>query len=270
MRIACVQMDVVFGQPDANLKAILENLGQAKARGAELVVFPECVLTGYAVESIEAARDLAVSSDDSRIEQIFSAARDAEIGVVFGAAIRVGEEVRNRAFLSMGDQRWHYDKTHLPELGLDKFVELGEDLPVFDTPLGRIGILICFDLRPPEAARVLALKGADLILLPTNWPEGAEISAETISIVRAVENRVFLATCNRVGTEGGFTFIGRSKIISPTGEVLAAASASEAEIIVAEIDLEQARQKRIATVPGRYEWTVFESRRPQLYGSLVE
>jgi predicted amidohydrolase len=160
-----------------------------------------------------------------------------------------------------------YVKTHLPELGYDKFVRGGDALPVFDTEFGRVGILICFDLRHPEAARCLALAGADLIVLPTNWPDGAEMAAEHIALVRAAENKVFLATCDRVGTENGTHFIGLSKIIDPYGRVLASAGDSEA-IIEADIDLSRARDKRNVIIPGKYEITIEESRRPQLYGNL--
>jgi predicted amidohydrolase len=152
-------------------------------------------------------------------------------------------------------------------LGLDRFVKAGAEIPLFETRLGRIGILICYDLRPPEATRVLALAGADVLVLPTNWPEGAETSAEHVSISRAAENRIFVATCNRVGEENGFRFIGRSKIIHPTGRVLAAADGVE-ETLVADLDLREARQKRTVNIPGKYEIDVMGSRRPELYGGL--
>jgi 5-aminopentanamidase len=106
-------------------------------------------------------------------------------------------------------------------------------------------------------------------VLPTNWPEGAEVSAEHISIARAAENRVFLATCDRVGSENGFNFIGRSKIIHPSGRVLAAAGVDE-ETLIADVDLSEARQKRTVGIPGKYETEAFQSRRPDLYGTIVE
>ena len=121
----------------------------------------------------------------------------------------------------------------------------------------------------PEPTRVLSLKGAELILLPTNWPEGAEISADYNAVVRAAENRVFFATCDRVGEENGFSFIGKSKIVAPNGKILAAAGAIE-ETIVADIDLSQARQKRAVIRPGEYEFEALASRRPELYGALAE
>jgi predicted amidohydrolase len=116
---------------------------------------------------------------------------------------------------------------------------------------------------------VLALAGADVILLPTNWPEGAENSAEIMCVARAAENRVWFVTANRVGVEKGFHFIGRSKIISPTGNVLAAAADTET-VLIADLDLSEARLKRTVNIPGQYEMEIFKPRRPDLYGKLLE
>ncbi|MGV3615245.1 MAG: carbon-nitrogen hydrolase family protein [Fimbriimonas sp.] len=273
MRLACVQMDVVFGDFDGNTAAVVAHLERLKAKGVELAVFPEASLTGYCVDCVEDARRIAipgVSGDEigTALQTVQEACERLDIVAVVGFAERSGEDVHNTAALFEPGRRPRiYRKTHLPELGLDRFVKAGAEIPLFETRLGRIGILICYDLRPPEATRVLALAGAELLVLPTNWPEGAETSAEHVAIARAAENRIFVATCNRVGEENGFRFIGRSKIIHPTGRVLAAADAGE-ETLVADIDLSEARQKRTVNIPGKYEIDVMGSRRPELYGEL--
>jgi predicted amidohydrolase len=233
-------------------------------------VFPEAYLTGYCVECVEDARSIALPSSHEALALLQSVCDETGILCVVGYAEAVSDTVlRNTvALLEPGKPAQTYSKTHLPELGYDKFVERGDHLNVFDTSIGKIGMIICYDLRPPEAARVLALKGAELIVLPTNWPVGAEISADFVAVARAAENRVFLATCDRVGVENGFQFIGKSKIISPTGKVLAAAGDQE-ETIFATIDLAEARQKRTVNVPGKYEMEVFASRNPQLYDVIV-
>ena len=262
MKIACVQCDVQIGETERNVAAIERTLS---ATEADLVVYPECSLTGYAVASHDAAREIAIPRDHLALHHLQDAATRAGKLVVVGFAEEKGEALYNTAtLLGLAAGPEFYRKTHLPELGYDRFVVPGDDLPVFGTPLGRIGILVCFDLRAPEAARELALQGADIILLPTNWPEGAEISAEVLAVARAVENKVWLASCNRVGEEGGFRFIGRSKIVAPNGEVIASAG-KDAETIAADIDLALARDKRNRTIPGVYETTVFSSRRPELY-----
>ncbi len=268
MKIACVQANVTYGDPASNAAAAIAKLEALAIDGVDLAVFPEAFITGYCVDSAAEARRIAI--DRSELEPIQQATDRLGIVVIIGFAERAGEHVTNSAALIEPHREVRiYRKSHLPELGLDKFVRPGDELPVFDTALGRIGILICFDLRIPEASRVLALTGAELIALPTNWPEGAETSAEHVAIARAAENRVFVATCNRVGLENGFRFIGRSKIVHPSGKVVAAAGTDEA-VIVAEIDLSEARVKRNVMIPGLYETTVFASRRPELYEAITE
>lgn len=275
MRIACVQTDVVFGNPTANAEKAVERLKELKAQGVDLVVFPEAYLTGYCVNTEAEAQKLAiqavadknneVTNADPSLLTIHEASEKLNIGCIVGFAGDNGMDLYNGAILfEPGVAPRRYIKTHLPYLGYDRFAMAGDYLDVFKTRWGNIGILICFDQRPPEAARTLTLKGADLIVLPTNWPIGAEVSAEHISIARAAENKVFMATCNRVGVENGTTFIGKSKIIHCSGKVIAAAG-DEEEILIADIDVEESRQKRIVNIPGEYEMEVFKSRHPGLY-----
>ncbi len=263
-------MDVVLGDRPANIAKVVAHLHRLAAQGVDLAVFPECALTGYGFASLEEAELSAVQSP-SELDPVQDACTQLGLHAVVGYAFRTSEGlVQNAAslFLPTGEPQY-YAKTHLPCLGLDRFAQRGNDLPVFETALGRIGVLICYDMRPPEAARTLALKGADLIVLPTNWPEGAETSAEHIVIARAAENKVFMASCNRTGEESGFRFIGRSKIVSPAGRVLAAASDGE-EVLIADIDLNEARQKRTINRPGEYELDILGERRPELYGILQQ
>ncbi len=279
MRVACFQMDVMFGDPDANARRVCDRIAEAAASGVDLAVFPEAVLTGYCVEACEAARSVALEVREGPAHVVEHApepilsVRDAcerhGVHAVFGFAGADDGGLYNGAILAEPDGRMRlFRKVHLPELGLDKFVVPGNDLPVFDTALGRVGILVCFDLRVPEAARVLALRGAELIVLPTNWPEGADFAADLIAPVRAAENKVFLAACNRVGEEGGFRFIGKSGIYGVGGQTLAKAGDGE-ETIVDDVDPALARNKRNVVIPGRYESTVFDCRRPDLYGPIV-
>lgn len=267
MRIACVQSNVVFADVLANVAAAARRLEDLAAKSVDLAVFPEAFLTGYCVESTADAQRIATNR--TALNPLREACDRLRISAILGFAERDGDAIHNSAALIEPNRPLQvYRKVHLPELGLDKFVSAGDELAVFDTAHGRIGILICFDLRVPEAARVLALKGAELIVLPTNWPEGAETSAEHVAIARAAENRVFVATCNRVGKENGFKFIGRSKIVSPGGQIIAEAASGE-EVIIADIDMGEARIKRNVMIPGRYETTTFDCRRPELYGEIA-
>jgi 5-aminopentanamidase len=268
-RVACIQSGVVFADPDENFSVLVSKLEEAKKAGAEVVVFPECFLTGYCVAHRAAAEAIAIERSSPVLNRIQTEVDRLDVILIVGFAEKNGELLVNTAALfEPGLEPRYYEKTHLPELGYDNFVTPGNELPVFETRVGKIGILICFDLRFPEPFRALCLKGADLIALPTNWPEGADVSADLVAKVRAVENKVFLATCNRTGSENGFTFIGKSKIITPMGQILDEAGPEE-KILIADLDFSESRNKRIVTRRGEYEITVFDARRPELYGNLV-
>jgi len=278
MKIACVQANVVFNNPKANACRAIDDLTRLKSQGVEIAVFPEAFLTGYCVESSEDAMKIAIATDSEPIQMLRKACDDLDIMAVVGFAETSQEpkaqspapSVYNAAALfEPGKEPRFYRKSHLPELGLDKFVCGGHGpLDIFETRIGKIGLLICFDFRMPEATRVLALKGAQILILPTNWPEGAQVTADYVAIARAAENRIFIATCDRVGEENGFKFIGKSKIVHPSGKVLASAGDAE-ETLMADIDLAEADQKRVVTVPGKYEVEVFKARRPELYSELT-
>ncbi|MBS1707657.1 MAG: carbon-nitrogen hydrolase family protein, partial [Armatimonadetes bacterium] len=193
----------------------------------------------------------------------------AGLYLVVGFAGRDQQSLYNGALLMAPNTPARlYRKTHLPYLGFDRYSRAGDRLMVWETDLGKIAPLICFDLRVPEAARTLALSGAELIVLPTNWPNGASVTPKHIAPTRAAENKVYLVTCDRVGTENGFTFIGQSAIYDPYGIELAKAGDAE-ELIVADIDLAVTRNKRNVLIPGEYEIDPFATRQPNLYRPLT-
>ena len=280
VRVACVQSDVAFNAPSTNAANALAHLKRLKDEGVDLAVFPEAFLTGYVVNDennakgialhLENDKQLRVTNASEPINRIKEACQDLKMHAVVGAIVTDGVDVYNAAVLFEPDGTMRrYFKTHLPYLGVDRFVVPGWDLPVFKTEIGNIGINICYDMRVPESIRVLALQGADIIVLPTNWPVGAELSADHFTITRSVENRVFFVACNRVGTENGTTFIGRSGIYDVVGKTLAKAGDGE-EVITAEFEPELARQKRTVLRPGEYELDITGSRRPALYERLTK
>ena len=155
-------------------------------------------------------------------------------------------------------------------LGIDKFTTYGDrPFDVHDVAGVRIGMNICYDSGFPESSRCLALLGADLVVLPTNWPPGAECLAEHAIRTRAMENAVYYAAINRVGMERGFRFIGLSSICAPNGDVLAESSGADEQVLYAEIDPDKARRKRIVRVPDKHEIDRFADRRPEMYGVLT-
>jgi predicted amidohydrolase len=164
-----------------------------------------------------------------------------------------------------------YRKTHLPFLGVDRFLDPGDGpLRVYNTPVGILGINICYDCNFPENARVMTLLGAEILILPTNWPNGRNKVPAFVVNTRAYENKVAVVVVDRVGNERGTRFIGTSKIINAMGDTLAEASADNEEIIYAEIDLNDSRNKRYVFKPGEFELDFIGDRRPELYGEIKE
>ena len=270
MRVAVAQMDPVFAEKERNLDACVARLEEAAAAGAELLVLPECAIPGYMFESAEEALPFAEEIPGPSSDRLAAECGRLGMHAVCGLLERDGDVLHNAAVLVGPDGLiGTYRKTHLPFLGVDRFVVPGDELPVYDTPLGRIGVEICYDLRFPEVTRTLALKGADIVAHPTNFPVAARIQTELITVARAAENRVYLLTANRVGKERTGEFCGWSQIVDPYGKRLAEAGETEEALLVADVDVEKARDKDYV-IPGEYELYLFGHRRPELYGTLVE
>jgi predicted amidohydrolase len=273
-KIAGVQMDCRLGDKPHNLAAVRQRMRTAAGRGARLVVFPECVLTGYGFDSLDEALPLAEPLPGPSTEALAADCRELGVWVVVGLLERGGRpgEVYNAcALIGPGGLAATYRKAHLPFLGVDRFTTPG-DRPFAVHDLGglRVGMLICYDASFPEAARALTLLGADLIVLPTNWPPGAIGTARLLIPARALENHVYFAAVDRVGEERGFRFIGRSQVVNCGGAYLAGPAGEGEELLEAEVDPDEARTKHRVIVPGRHEVHRTADRRPELYGPLCD
>jgi predicted amidohydrolase len=270
-RVAAVQMEPKLGRLEENLGRILQRLTEAAGAGAHLVVFPECALSGYGFSSREEGLAHAVPIDGPAVRKVVAACERTRCYCVFGLLERDGSRLFNACVLTGPDGViGSYHKVHLPHLGIDMFVDPGDrPFAVHDVRGVRVGMHICYDGSFPETARVLSLLGADLLVLPTNWPTHSECAAEHMIPTRAMENTVYAMAVNRVGEESGFRFIGSSSIVDPNGRVLARASVDGDEVITAEVDPARARQKHLVRVPGRHEINRFADRRPRFYEVLV-
>jgi predicted amidohydrolase len=272
-KIAGVQMDCKLGDVAGNRAAIEAQLRVAAAAGARLVVFPECVLSGYCFTSKAEAWPHAEPIPGPSTEALAAVCRQLGVWAVVGMleAEPATERLYNAAVLLGPDGVVGvYRKVHLPHLGVDRFTTSGTRPFAVHTIDGlRVGMSICYDGSFPETARCLMLEGADLIVLPTNWPPGARQTARLIPPARALENTVYFAAVNRVGTERGFSFIGLSSIVNPFGETLAAAENDRPTILYATIDPTKARQKHLVHIPGEYEVHRTRDRRPEIYAPLV-
>jgi predicted amidohydrolase len=270
MQVAVAQMEPQLGEKERNLELCLNRLEEAAAAGAQLLVLPECAIPGYMFDSADEALGFAEEIPGPSTAALERECRRLDLYVVCGLLERDGDVLHNAAVLIGPDGLiGTYRKSHLPFLGVDRFVVAGDELSVYETPLGRIGIEICYDLRFPEVTRTLALRGADIVAHPTNFPIAARAQTELITVARAAENRIYLLTANRVGKERRGEFCGWSQIVDPFGKRLAEAGQTEEALLVAEVDVEQARDKDLV-IPGEYEIYLFGHRRPELYGALVE
>jgi predicted amidohydrolase len=271
IKAAAVQMNPQWGDLDGNRQRILNWLERAAQQGAELVVLPECALSGYVYQSLDEARQATESIPGPTADALAAACSDLNIHAVVGMLEAAGDHIYNSALIvGPAGLMGVYRKTHLPVLGIDRFARQGDRLDVLHTPVGVLGPAICYDLRFPEVPRVLGLKGAEIIIHPTNWPRASTDFPDFVTKAAARASGVFLISCNRVGQERGTSFLGRSQIIPPSGRPLAEADNHGESIITADLDLALAHQKKVVHIPGVFELDSVGDRRPELYHTLVE
>jgi predicted amidohydrolase len=269
MRVAAAQMDVKILQKEQNLETILAALENAARNQAKLVVFPECALTGYCFRSLEEALPVVETIPGPATTEIASCAKQLGCEVIVGLLEREGNDIYNSAAVVgpsgiLGVHR----KVHLPYLGIDRFVARGDTpFPVFELTNCKVGVNICFDCSFPESARVLKLKNAQLLAIPTDWPASSDSWKHTPK-VRAAENHMFVVVADRVGEERGFRFAGHSQILDCEGQLLADAGDSEEAILYADFDPAAADNNRIIRITGEYEFDRIAGRRPEMYTLL--
>jgi predicted amidohydrolase len=231
---------------------------------ADLLVLPELCNSGYNFESPEQAwRTSEDVQDSSFIQYLESLCRCHGFHIVSGLNERSGDRLFNSAVL-VGPRGYvgRYRKLHLFMNEKDIFQPGDKGFPVFDIGPCRVGMLVCFDWQFPEAWRILALKGADLICHPSNLVLPG--LAQRAIPIHALTSRVYVVTANRIGTEGDLTFTGLSTIADPRGDVLLQASSAREEVGVAGIDLFLARDKNVTPRND-----VFADRRPEQYSLLT-
>ena len=251
MRVACAQYVIREGHPDHNLELSLRFIKQAADEGANLVILPELANSGCDLGPRDRALEFAEELPHGPTSRAWrKETENSGICVVGGLLESEGDTLHNSAVLLGPGVVGRYRKTHLWDR--EKLLyEPGRELPVFDTSLGRIGLLVCYDAWFPEAARALALKGAQILCAPSNAPDdwvperqrrGDLTMLNVHCIASANANRVFVAAANRVG-DG---YLGRSCVVDVTGGVLALAGATEEGLITAEVGVERAsREKRL-------------------------
>ncbi|MGA9365396.1 MAG: nitrilase-related carbon-nitrogen hydrolase [Bacteroidota bacterium] len=243
MRIAVVQTNPIFGEVESNVRAALALMESVEA---DLYVLPELFNTGYNFIDAEEVRKLSeeVSGSTFQAMEKFAAGRSAY--VVYGFAERADRIYNSATLVGPGGFVGVYRKVHLFDRENLFFAPGSLGFPVFDLPIGKVGMMICFDWIYPESARTLALKGTQLIAHPSNL---VLPHCPDAMVTRCLENRVFAATANRIGREerGGvdLRYIGKSEIVSPSGRILKRLGEDEPGIAVEEVELAEASDKRI-------------------------
>ncbi len=271
--IACCQIEPHVGEKDENVEKTLMFANEAVDQGAYIVLLPELANTGYMFNTRKEAFSLAeVVPGGETTQRWEELAKDRGVYLAAGIAEREGYSLYNTSVL-IGPDGFigSYRKLHL--WNREKlFFEPGDlGLPVFHTPIGRLGMIVCYDMWFPELIRIYALQGADLILNVTNWVAGSEAErdsrvTEAVCVAQAHMSSLFVAAADRIGVERGQPFLGRSMIVSPTGEALAGpASFDEEEIVYAECDLSEARKRKRKTRLNH----VVHDRRTDVYDVLL-
>jgi len=257
LTVALGQMNVPPGEPEANLARAQALAAQANEAGADFLLLPELWLHGY---DLQWAAEWAAPLGEGGFAHMSAMAKTYELHLCGSLLERHAAGVSNTCVLYRpdGTLAGAYRKVHLFRLMQEqRYLTPGDRAVVCSTPWGPVGLAVCYDIRFPEPFRAMALAGAILFLVPAQWPQRRIDAWTLLARARAVENELFVATCNRVGAEGDVRFPGRSAVVDPWGHALVEGDENEG-LLVARADLWELRKAR------RY-LTVFEDRCPQAY-----
>ncbi len=277
-KIALVQMSM-GAESGKNLDKALSRIKEAASKGANIVCLPELFNTPYFPQEERARAEEYAEAIPGKVSEALSRSAKENKVVLVGGSIfeRGGKKYFNTTavFDESGKMLGTYRKMHIPHdpnFYEQNYFERGDlGYKVFDTRYGRIGTLICYDQWYPEAARTLALMGADIIFYPTaiGWVDGVQPAEgnwqeawEAVQRGHAVANATAVCAVNRVGREGSMEFWGGSFIYSQFGTLLAHGDSREG-LVVGEVDLELGRTVKEG-------WRFFYNRRPETYTKLVE
>ncbi|RIX27774.1 nitrilase-related carbon-nitrogen hydrolase [Amnibacterium setariae] len=267
-RIAAVQLSPVVGDLAGNTARAEAVLREVLAAGAEIVVLPELTTSGYVFTDEAEARGLAIDAEDPLLARWSSLLGDAVLVVGFAELGRGGRLYNSAAVLDRSGTRAVYRKVHLWDLEKRVFTP-GSDLPaVVETPYGRLGVMVCFDLEFPEWTRIAALRGADLLAVPANWPvqprpDGGDVPEVQIAAATARLNHMAVLVADRQGPERGVTWAGGTHVVGADGGIVDRVGPGDG-VAWADLDLPASRDKRQGELVD-----LLGDRRPDLYGPLL-
>ena len=268
IKLALAQTSCKRGDKDENLRRMEKVILEARKQSTELVIFPELCVTGYV--NRDQFYELAETIPGPTTARIEDMARQHDLHVVFGipelSAKTRGTLYNTAALIGPHGLIGKYRKMHLPTHSVfeeKRYFRLGYQATAFETTLGTVGLCICYDIFFPEVIRLTRLKGAQLIVCISASPAVRKEYFEILTAARAIENTAYLAYVNLAGVEEGLQFWGGSRLIDPTGRVLAKAKYDEPEVVFCEADLRDLRSAE-AFIP------TLRDIRPELFDKLKE
>ena len=241
IKIALAQMGCKREDKAENLTKIEKTVIKAKKQAADLVIFPELSLTGYVVR--DQIYELAETIPGPSTKVIENIAKKTKAHIIFGMpelSKKTQATIYNTAVL-VGPESFigKYRKMYLPTHSVfeeKRYFRPGHQAAVFDTELGKIGLIICYDIFFPEISRLTRLKGAQLIVCISASPSIRRTFFETLTVARAMENTAFLAYVNLVGIEDGLQFWGGSRLVGPNGKILVQAKYDDEDLVMCDVD----------------------------------
>lgn len=267
IHLALLQTDIKFCDFEYNAAHVKEMIADAmeKVPRPDVIVLPEDWSSGFSDEMFRHMEEHIEQIDGPSVTVMRECAKQYSVWIVAGSVgIRSEDGMRNTTFLinREGEIVGDYSKMHL-------YSDMDEDVPylhgtkteVYDTELGRVGFMICYDIRFCELSRIYALRGAELLIVTSNFPNPRVSHWRMLLIARAIENQMFVAACNRVGESPMGTYCGHSIIIDPWGNVIAEGNDEEG-IITGSIELSEVKEIREMI-------HMFRDRRPESYGDLA-
>jgi predicted amidohydrolase len=270
VRVAAAQVAIDVDDPDATWRGAVGLLTQAVSEGADLVVLPELVTTGSGFADAAEATRRAEPLDGPTVTALRELS--AEHGIVLAAGFNetsgLDKPYNSAVLIDRGELLTCYRKTHLWDREKLLFTPGDRPPPLLDTSVGRIGLMVCYDLEFPEVTRQLALEGAQILVAPANWPLlGKPAGARPVEVAKAqaaaAQNKAYVVVADRCGADRGEAYTGGSVISDLTGYLLAEAVIEQPGVIAAEIDPALADDKRL----GPHN-DAFADLRPELYPSI--
>lgn len=255
IKAASIQFNVKQGDVDANLAYVRNALQRVSALGANLVVLPEMWSSGFAYKNLNELAERTAGI----LDELLSLSQKLGLVIVGSMPEPNGNKVFNTIYVvDNGELAGVYRKIHLFSLlGEDRAFSGGDSWLLAKTSIGKIGVIVCYDLRFPELSRRLAVEGAEIICIPAQWPKPRQEHWRTLLRARAIENQLFIISANSCGIVGKLDFFGMSMIIDAQGNILAEAGEAE-ENIIFELDMQ-------SMIDWRKQIPCFNDRKPEYY-----